>query len=134
MAINIPPRLRDENFGTCLVKRYFATDTAGRAYYSGAHFEQIGGGGDRPEVADEFTAEDLLAVTMLSVRIEGYHALEILHHQAATLVSRTRLTPGSGGRMSRRFHCLDVRGDAANYRPTAQDLMNDAADLLYSLI
>lgn len=36
MAINILPRLRDENFGTCLVKRYLATDTAGRAYYSGA--------------------------------------------------------------------------------------------------
>jgi Family of unknown function (DUF6308) len=85
MVINIPLRLRDENFATCLVKRYLATDTAGRAYYSGAHFERIGGGGDRPEVADQFTAEDLLAVTMLSVRIEGYHPLEILRYRAREL-------------------------------------------------
>jgi Family of unknown function (DUF6308) len=86
MAISIPARLRDdEDFATCLVKRYLATDTAGRACYSGAYFERIGGGGDRPEVASKFTAEDLLAVTILSVRIEGYHALEILHYQAGKL-------------------------------------------------
>jgi hypothetical protein len=86
MAINIPARLRDEDFATCLVKRYLATDTAtGRARYSGAYFERIGGGGDRPEVAYQFTAEDLLAVTMLSVRIEGYHALEVLHYRAGEL-------------------------------------------------
>jgi len=54
---------------------------------SGAYFERIGGGGDRPEAACQFTAEDLLAVTMLSVRIEGYHALEILHYQASELNS-----------------------------------------------
>lgn len=86
VAISIPARLRnDEDFATRLVKRYLATDTAGRAKYSGAYFERIGGGGDRPEIADQFTAEDLLAVTMLSVRIEGYHALEILHYRAREL-------------------------------------------------
>ena len=85
MPISIPPRLRDEDFAACLVKRYLATDTAGRAHYSGAHFERIGGGGDRPEIAGQFTAEDLLAVTMLSVRTEGYHALEILQYQAGKL-------------------------------------------------
>jgi len=80
MAVYIPARLRDEDFATRLVKRYLATDTAGRARYSGAYFERIGGGGDREDIAGQFTAEDLLAVTMLSVRIEGYHALEILHY------------------------------------------------------
>ena len=85
MAIYIPARLRDEDFATCLVKRYLATDTAGRARYSGAYFERIGGGGDREDIANQFTAEDLLAVTMLSVRIEGYHALEILRYQAPKL-------------------------------------------------
>jgi hypothetical protein len=53
--------------------------------YSGAYFERIGGGGDREDIASQFTAEDLLAVTMLSVRIEGYHALEVLHYQAGKL-------------------------------------------------
>lgn len=85
MAISIPGRLRDEDFAICMVKRYLAPDAAGRAIYSGAYFEQIGGGGDREDIANQFTAEDLLAVTMLSVRIEGYHALEILHCQADKL-------------------------------------------------
>jgi Family of unknown function (DUF6308) len=85
MAIDIPARLRDEDFATCLVKRYLVTDTAGRARYSGAYFERTGGGGDREDVANRFTAEDLLAVTMLSVRIEGYHALEVLRYQAGKL-------------------------------------------------
>jgi hypothetical protein len=85
MTVDIPRKLRDEDFATCLVKRYLAPDTAGRARYSGAYFERIGGGGDREDVVNQFTAEDLLAVTMLSVRIEGYHALEILHYQAGTL-------------------------------------------------
>jgi Family of unknown function (DUF6308) len=86
MAIDIPDMLRDEVFATCLVKRYLAPDSAtGCARYSGAYFERLGGGGDRPEVAYQFTAEDLLAVTMLSVRIEGYHALHVLDYQAREL-------------------------------------------------
>jgi hypothetical protein len=86
MAISIPARLRDEDFATCLVKRYLAPDPATRrARYSGAHFERMGGGGDRPEAACQFTAEDLLAITMLGVRIEGYHALGVLYYQACEL-------------------------------------------------
>jgi len=86
MAIDIPGKLRDEDFAACLVRRYLAPgSTTGRARYSGAYFERIGGGGDRPETAYQFTAEDLLAVTMLSVRIEGYHALEVLCYQATEL-------------------------------------------------
>ena len=69
----------------------------GRARYSGAYFERIGGGGDRPEVSCTFTAEDLLAVTMLSVRIEGYHALEILHYRARELNGLlSQIPPGIG--------------------------------------
>lgn len=85
MTIDIPGELRDEEYATRLVKRYLATDSAGRARYSGADFERLGGGGDRPETAFTFTAEDLLAVSMLSVRIDGYHALHVLHYQAREL-------------------------------------------------
>jgi hypothetical protein len=86
MAINIPHEFDDEDFAACLVRRYLWTDpTTGRARFSGAHFERIGGGGDRPDAAARFTTEDLLAVSMLSVRIDGYHALEILCHQASEL-------------------------------------------------
>ena len=105
MAINIPARLRDEDFATCLVKRYLAPDPATRrARYSGAHFERMGGGEDRPEAACQFTAEDLLAITMLGVRTEGYHALEVLITRPAsstTCSPRSRRaslcnTPGPG--------------------------------------
>ena len=52
------------------VVKYFADDPAtGRARYAGAYFERLGGGGDRPEVAYQITAEDLLAVSMLSVPV-----------------------------------------------------------------
>jgi hypothetical protein len=55
-----------------LAGQYLATDTAtGRAHYSGAYFGWIGGAGNCEDVANQFTAEDLLAVTMLSFRIEG---------------------------------------------------------------
>jgi hypothetical protein len=97
VAVFIPVRLRDEDFATCLVQRYLAAGTAGRVRYSGAYFERIGGGGDRPEVSCAFTAEDLLAVTMLSVRIEGYHALEILHYRARELNQLlSQIPPGIG--------------------------------------
>jgi Family of unknown function (DUF6308) len=85
MAVSFPGRLRDEDFATCLVKGYLATDAVGRARYTGSYFERIGGGGDQPEVASKFTAEDLLAVSMLSVRIERCHALEVLYYQADKL-------------------------------------------------
>jgi hypothetical protein len=85
MTINIPGELRDEEYATQLVRRYLATDRAGRARYSGAYFERLGGGGDRPQIAFKFTAEDLLAVSMLSVRIDGHHALHVLHYQAREL-------------------------------------------------
>ena len=40
MGISIPAGLRNEDFAACLVKRYLAIDTAGRARYSGAYFER----------------------------------------------------------------------------------------------
>ena len=55
----------------------------------------MGGGGDRPEAACQFTAEDLLAITMLGVRIEGYQALEVLYYRACELNDLlTQIPPG----------------------------------------
>lgn len=88
MGIDIPGELRDEEFGVRLVKAYFADDPGtGRARYSGAYFERLSGGGDRPETAFRFTAEDLLAVSMLSVPIDGYYAPHVLEYQARELNS-----------------------------------------------
>jgi hypothetical protein len=94
LAIDIPGRLRDEDFATCLVRRYLARDRAtGRALYSGSYFERLGGGGDRAEVAYQFTADDLIAVTMLSVRIERFHALHVLDYRAREFSRLLTLIP-----------------------------------------
>ncbi|MER7762885.1 DUF6308 family protein [Streptomyces sp. NPDC097619] len=46
--------------------------------YSGGRFERLGGGGDREEIADRFTAEDLIAVQTLSVKVPAKVALGLL--------------------------------------------------------
>lgn len=53
--------------------------------YTGSRFERLGGGGARPSVKNEFTAEDLAAVTLLSVRVPGPSALEILEDRRSHL-------------------------------------------------
>jgi hypothetical protein len=82
MCIHIPDGLRDEDVAVGLVRAYFADDPAtGRPRYSGSYFECLGGGGDRPEVAYQLTAEDLLAVSMLSVPVVRYYALHVLDYR-----------------------------------------------------
>ena len=91
MCIEIPGALLDEDgalledYAVGLVKKYLEEDGDGRSRYSGAYFERLGGGGDRPETAYQFTAEDLLAVSMLGLRVDGYYALHVLDYQAREL-------------------------------------------------
>ncbi|MFE4973820.1 DUF6308 family protein [Kitasatospora sp. NPDC056651] len=78
-ALWIPPVYEDTEASVELLRRYFTRQRAkGDAYYSGAHFERLAGGGDRPETADRFTADDLVAITMLSVSVEPHGAVELL--------------------------------------------------------
>jgi hypothetical protein len=56
-----------------LLRTYFATGT-----YTGGRFERFGGGGDRTDVANVITAEDIVAVSMLGVRIPGEPALAMV--------------------------------------------------------
>lgn len=67
-----------------MLQQYFG-DGAAPSSFTGASFERFAGGGDRPEVALRFTAEDIVAVSMLSVRIPGAAALEILDTRAEAL-------------------------------------------------
>ena len=62
MCIDIPKKLLDEDVAVGLVKEYFADGPDGRARCSGAYFERLGSGGDRQEVANQVTADDLLSV------------------------------------------------------------------------
>ncbi|MFD5877344.1 DUF6308 family protein [Streptomyces yangpuensis] len=58
------------------LRRYFGTGLpCVTAPFTGSRFEHLAGGGDRPAVANPVTAEDLIAVQTLSVRIPAQVAL-----------------------------------------------------------
>ena len=65
--------------GAELVREYF--DPTFR--FSGAAFGEFAGGGDAIGHRCIFTAEDLVAVTLLDVSVPGHAALQILHKQSA---------------------------------------------------
>ncbi|MFE7526927.1 DUF6308 family protein [Kitasatospora sp. NPDC057542] len=78
-ALWIPPVYEDRETSVRLLRAYFTGRRAkGGPAYTGAHFERLAGGGDRPETADRFTADDLIAITMLSVSVEPHGAVELL--------------------------------------------------------
>ncbi|WP_239770356.1 DUF6308 family protein [Streptomyces sp. CL12-4] len=55
--------------------------------FTGSRFEHLAGGGDRSEVADRITAEDLIAVQTLSVTVPAPVALDILEGRLGTRLS-----------------------------------------------
>ncbi|MEA2685969.1 MAG: hypothetical protein QOE93_1164 [Actinomycetota bacterium] len=63
-----------------LLDRYFNS-----GIYTGGQFERFAGGGDRPGVESRFTTDDIVAVSLLGVRIPGRAALELLEAQASEL-------------------------------------------------
>ncbi len=65
------------------LQRYFAPLPTGG--FTGAYFERLGGGGDRADVADTFTAEDVVAVSMLSVTVPAPAALQLLEARGPEL-------------------------------------------------
>ena len=82
MGIEIPKPLLDEDYAVGLVEKYFEKDDRGQFRYAGAYFERLGGERERLEAANRVTAEDLIAVSMLSVPLIRYYALDILVYQA----------------------------------------------------
>ncbi|MBT0566077.1 DUF6308 family protein [Williamsia sp. CHRR-6] len=60
-----------------LLRQYFAAP-AGQPAFSGSRFERFAGGGDREQVANVVTADDVIAVSMLSVHVPGGSALRLL--------------------------------------------------------
>ncbi len=96
--------------------------------FTGGRFEALGEGGDRPGVADGITAEDLVAVQMLSVRVPAEVALELLEGQLGEEVAAelTEIptdvdlgTPDAarlladGGPADRAWHLLDSEDEVS---------------------
>ncbi|HWU07713.1 MAG TPA: DUF6308 family protein [Streptomyces sp.] len=57
-------------------------------HYSGSRFEFIGGGGDRSEMANQITLDDLVAVTLLEVHVPGDVALQLLEGSLGPDIAR----------------------------------------------
>ncbi|MCC2319534.1 DUF6308 family protein [Cellulomonas xiejunii] len=72
-----------EHMAVAALQRYFAPLPAGG--FTGAYFERLGGGGDRPDVADTFTSDDIVAVSMLSVTVPASAVLQLLEARGPEL-------------------------------------------------
>lgn len=76
----IPAILREgpESRAAQMLTKYFRRRGSGRVCFSGARFERLGGGGDREADANQFTADDFLAVSMLGVDVPAHSALVLM--------------------------------------------------------
>ncbi|MDX2850926.1 DUF6308 family protein [Streptomyces sp. PA03-3a] len=82
MTLHVPPCLWDEACATQLLRRYWGRHPDGSPRYTGSRFERLAGGGDKPSVADRFTADDVLAVSTLSVTLPARAALRLVEPSA----------------------------------------------------
>ncbi|WP_098017695.1 DUF6308 family protein [Streptomyces sp. b62] len=70
------------------LRRYFGIGLPpGAGVFTGGRFEHLAGGGDRRQVANRFTAEDLIAVQTLSVTVPAPVALDLLEGPLGTQLS-----------------------------------------------
>lgn len=75
-----PPILRPEREDDALAHLTAYFDGVS---YSGSFFERLGGGGDRADVADRITSDDLLSLAMLAVPAQGAAARRLLVGETA---------------------------------------------------
>lgn len=75
-----------------VLMRYLGDGAVGRldeyfhsGMYTGGQFERFAGGGDRPATVGAFTSDDIVAVSLLGVRIPGRAALQVLDVQTKEL-------------------------------------------------
>ncbi|MBD5785055.1 hypothetical protein IF650_02570 [Cellulosimicrobium terreum] len=82
-TLTVPDIVKPEHTAAAVshLRRYFAP-VDGTTGWTGSRFERLGGGGDRPEVANRFTAEDLVAVSLLSVNVPPHGAIQLLESRA----------------------------------------------------
>ena len=73
------------------LRRFVDDDAIGRLVeyfqsgrFTGGRFDRLAGGGDRTNIADVFTSDDVVAVSLLGVRIPGAPALALLDDQNRT--------------------------------------------------
>ncbi len=80
MTFTLPVALRndDDEGAVRLLTRYFGPVVGEPGSYTGAAWDDWDSSGRRTQDADEFTADDCMAVTLLSVNIPGSAAHRLL--------------------------------------------------------
>ncbi|MEU6572592.1 DUF6308 family protein [Streptomyces sp. NPDC046805] len=79
IGLKIPAIYRDDEKAVHLLVEYFTRRrSSGDFFYSGAHFERLGGGGDAEHAANRFDSNDLIAITMLGVSLKPHGAINLL--------------------------------------------------------
>ncbi len=91
----LPPVLgaANSNDAVELLRRYFKQSLEGQPAFTGAAFDQFDGGGNRPDLADRFTAADIVAVSMLSVNVPPEATLRLLSPDQVYLSSALSAIP-----------------------------------------
>ena len=84
MSFHLPPSLQSESHEAALKQLdvYYAPEFGDPGYFTGTAFDGWDSNGGRTEDADRFTADDLVAVTFLSVRVEATGAYWLLGPRA----------------------------------------------------
>jgi uncharacterized protein DUF6308 len=65
-----------DEFAVEQLKTYFNSGT-----FAGGQFERFAGGGDRPETANQFTCDDVVAVSFLGENLPGLAAIQLLEDE-----------------------------------------------------
>ncbi len=87
MTFRLPTTLATDSDAAAIaaLTRYYGRPYLGEGAYVGAHFDSWSSTGDQAGEADRFTADDLVAVTFLSVQIPPTAARAILDTDAEAL-------------------------------------------------
>jgi hypothetical protein len=96
--------------GADLVAAYLTGDR-----FTGSRFDSFSGGGDRPDAANRFTADDVVAVSLLSVDIPPRASRELLEDQASRLSELLSAVPTDVALTDAAAHELIARGSVAEH-------------------
>ncbi|WP_294564734.1 DUF6308 family protein [uncultured Arthrobacter sp.] len=85
--------LADTKEATAHVRDYYVQDYRQGLPRTGASFDQWAGGGDRPDAANQLTADDCVAVSLLSVQVPPTAAIGLLRDEKANADRLLSLIP-----------------------------------------
>lgn len=120
IGIQLTESLRDGSpeRAVSVLQAYFAPLSGGKGGFTGGAFDLFDPAGDRSANSNVFTADDLVAVSFLSVTVPPRAALEILVHQRRRFASLLEsIGPDRDPRRPRLDRARPVPGPPALARP-----------------